>query len=313
MPSTERQVPDHRVRIRDVAPRDGLQAEQPIPVEGRIALIHALLDAGVDDVEAVAFVSPKAVPSMAGADAVLAGIRPLSQGQRLWALVPNLRGAELALATGRIDGLTVTVSASEAYSQKNVHLSVEESIRGAGAICKLAASGAGRASGDPVPVDVVVSCAFGSPWEGDLNPEQAAALGRRLLDGGATSLTFADTTGMALPGRIDDLVDSTGIDIGLHLHETRRTGLLNAWAAVQRGVSRFDTSVGGIGGSPFAAGAAGNLATEDLVHLLDDSFVETGIDLNHLLDAADLLALLLGRPVPCPLTTVGPRSRLVGP
>lgn len=285
------------VVIREVGPRDGLQPEAPVPVETRVALIEALVAAGLREVEAVAFVSPRAVPSMVGAADVLGALSHES-GQRYWALVPNLRGAELALDAG-VDALTVTVAASEGYSQRNVKMSVEESILSAG---RIAAMVGGR-----VPIDVVVSCAFGSPYEGDLAPATIALISRRLLDGGATSLTLADTTGMATPARIDAVLAQTGVDVGLHLHETRGTGLVNAYAGIQAGVTRFDTSIGGLGGSPFAAGAAGNLATEDLVYLLDDLGIATGIDLERLLIASRLVAGAVGHGVPSRVAAAGPR------
>jgi len=289
-----------RVVIREVGPRDGLQPEAPVPVETRVALIEALVAAGVREIEAVAFVSPRAVPAMAGAASVLDGLAGRA-GRRYWALVPNLRGAELALAAGA-DALTVTVSASEGYSQRNVRMSVEESILSAGRIAVL---GGGR-----VPIDVVVSCAFGSLYEGDLAPATVALICRRLLDGGATSLTLADTTGMATPPRIDAVLAETGVGVGLHLHETRGTGLVNAYAGLQAGVTRFDTSIGGLGGSPFAAGAAGNLATEDLVYLLDDLGLDTGIDLGRLLEASRLVAEAVGHSVPSRVAAAGPRLTL---
>jgi hydroxymethylglutaryl-CoA lyase len=201
-----------------------------------------------------------------------------------------------------VDALSVTVSASEVYSQKNVHMSVDESVASAAAIASLVA---GR-----VPIDAVVSCAFGSPYEGDLSPASVAALGRRLLEGGATSLTFADTTGMGTPRLVSSLLALTGVDVGLHLHETRGTALVNAYAALEAGVTRFDTSIGGLGGSPFAAGAGGNLATEDFVHLLDDLGVATGIDLDRLLAASSLVAGAVGHDVPSRVAAAGPRSRL---
>jgi hydroxymethylglutaryl-CoA lyase len=299
VPSSER-VPT-TVRIREVGPRDGLQGETAVPVTRRIALIEALTAAGVADIEACAFVSPKAVPAMAGAGEVMAGLTR-AEGVRYWALVPNLRGAQMAVDS-HVDALTVTVSASEQYSQANVRLSVADSVAEAARICALVA-GTGQA------VDVVVSCAFGSPYEGDLLPDRVALLGRTLLDHGATLITYADTTGMATPRRIDDLLAATGADVGLHLHETRGTGLVNAYAALQAGVTRFDTSIGGLGGSPFAAGAAGNLATEDLVHLCDDLGIETGISLTALLEASVLVASLVGHPVPSRIAAAGPRHRL---
>jgi hydroxymethylglutaryl-CoA lyase len=287
------------VNIREVGPRDGLQAEAPVAPVVRAKLVAALTGAGVRQIEAVAFVSPKAVPSMAGATEVLEAI-DRSPGVAYLALVPNRRGAELALAAG-VDGLSVTVSASEAYSQRNVRMSVEESAAEAAAVARLV--------GGRVPIDAVVSCAFGSPYEGDLAPEDVARLGRRLLEGGASTLTYADTTGMATPRRVQELLAVTGTGVGLHLHETRGTALVNAYAALEAGVSRFDTSIGGLGGSPFAADSAGNLATEGLVHLLDDLGVSTGIDLEGLLVAAQLAAEIVGHALPSRVAAAGPRNR----
>lgn len=289
------------IDVREVGPRDGLQPEEPISVADRVRLIEALLATGVRHLEAVAFVSPRAVPAMAGAAEVLAalGERP---GVRLAALVPNRRGAELALEAGGLQELTVTISASEGYNQRNVQRSVAESLAEVAAITALA----GPAG---LTVDAVVSCAFGSPYEGDLSPVDVAALGDRLLDAGCDHLTYADTTGMGTPARVHALIDETGPAVGLHLHETRGTGLLNAWVGIERGVRRFDTSVGGLGGSPFAAGAAGNLATESLVAVLDDCGLLTGIDLDALIGAAGLVAALVGRRVPSPVAHAGPRSR----
>ena len=288
-----------RVHLREVGPRDGLQAEAPVPIDARVALVEALAAAGLREIEAASFVSPKAVPAMAGAADVFARISRV-EGVRYVALVPNRKGAELAVDAG-VDGLTVTVSASPAYSEKNVRMTVDESIESVGHI---------RAVAGHLDIDAVVSCAFGSPYEGDIPPRDVHAIGRRLLDTGATSLTYADTTGMATPPRIEALLDVTGTDVGLHLHETRGTGLVNAYAAWQAGVSRFDTSVGGLGGSPFAAGSAGNLATEDFVHLLDDIGVETGVDLDALLETTATLPSVLGHPVASRVAHAGPRLRL---
>ena len=292
-----------RVVVRDVGPRDGLQVEAPIAVEGRVRLVEGLAAAGVPEIEAGSFVSPKAVPAMAGAADVFAALDVT--GVRLWALVPNERGAQLAVEAG-VGNLTVTVSASAAYNEKNVRMSIDDSVA---EVSRIAAVGGGVGEALEA-VDAVVSCAFGSPYEGDLAPAAVGELGRRLLDAGATSLTFADTTGMATPRRVRELVAETGAGIGLHLHETRGTALVNAYAAVELGVRRFDTSVGGLGGSPFAAGAAGNLATEDLVHVLDDLGVATGIDLERLLEVSATVVGLVGHDVPSRVAAAGPRSRL---
>lgn len=287
-----------RITIREVGARDGLQSEAPISVDDRLELIDALLVAGVNHIEIAAFVSPKAVPAMAGAAEIVAALGPLDGVVRA-ALVPNLRGAELALATG-IDELTVTISASATYNQRNVQMSVDESVVAIEAICSLAGS---------VPVDAVISCAFGSPYEGDAKPEDVALLAERLRAAGAAAITLADTTGMATPRRLDDVLAVTGTKVGLHLHETRGTGLLNLYAGLQAGVVRFDTGVGGLGGSPFAAGAAGNVATEEAVALCDDLGIHTGIGIDALIEAALLLERLVGHPVPSRVAHVGPRSR----
>jgi hydroxymethylglutaryl-CoA lyase len=292
---------DIDIDVREVGPRDGLQAEEPVAVEDRLRLIEALIDAGVRHIEACSFVSPKAVPAMAGAGEVMAGV-PRSPELRYAALVPNLKGAELALAAD-VDELTVTISASEAYNQRNVKMSVDESLAEIGKICDIAGA---------VPVDAIVSCAFGSPYEGAIDVREVSALAQRLLDGGAARITYADTTGMATPPAIKTLVHTAGGIDGLHLHDSRGTALVNAYAAVELGVRRFDTSLGGLGGSPFADGAAGNLATEELVYLLDDMGHRTGIDLERLLKASALVSEMLGHPVASRLAAVGPHAPRAG-
>lgn len=289
------------VTIRDVGPRDGLQPESPVGPGQRVRLVEVLVAAGVRRIEAAAFVSPTAVPAMAGAAEVLAAV-PRGDGVRYTALVPNRRGAELALQSD-VDELTVTISLSETYNQRNVRRSIEESVAEIAGVVELAGA---------VPVDAVLSCAFGSPYEGDIDPAEVATLAARLRDLGCAAITCADTTGMATPRRIDEVVAAVGTDIGLHLHETRGTALLCAYAALELGIDRFDTSVGGLGGSPFASGAAGNLATEELVAVLDDLGVDTGIDIDRLLDAAAVAAELVGRPLPSRVATAGPRTRLAG-
>jgi hydroxymethylglutaryl-CoA lyase len=290
-----------RVAIREVGPRDGLQPEAPVPVAARVELIESLVGAGLTTIEVAAFVSPRAVPAMAGAAEVVAGL-PRGGAVRYVALVPNVRGAEMAAAAG-VDALTLTVSASEAYSQRNVHMSVAESLAQVAAVR--------AAVGGSLPVDTVISCAFGSPYEGEIAVPVVAELGRRALDEGASTLTYADTTGMATPRRVADLLVETGRDVGLHLHDTRATALVNAYAAMEWGVTRFDTAVGGLGGSPFAAGAGGNLATEDLVHLCDDLGIGTGgVELDRLLAVSARVAELVGHVVPSRVAAAGPRSRL---
>lgn len=292
-------LPD-RITIREVGARDGLQAESPLTVDQRVDLIDALLTAGVTHLEVAAFVSPTAVPSMAGAADVVAAVGQ-PEGVVRTALVPNVRGAEMALAAG-IDELTVTISASATYNQRNVKMTIDESVEQIGAMAALAAAAG-------VPVDAVVSCAFGSPYEGDVQPADLALLVERLRAEGATAITLADTTGMATPRRLRDVFDVLGTDLGLHLHETRGTGLVNVYAGLLAGVRRFDTSVGGLGGSPFAAGAAGNVATEEVVALCDDLGISTGLGVEALIDAALLVEGFIGHPVPSRVAHAGPRTR----
>ncbi len=283
-------LPDS-VSIRDVGPRDGLQPEEPVSIEARVELVRALAAAGVADIETAAFVSPKAVPAMAGAGDVLAGVGALD-GVCRWALVPNVKGAELAVAAG-VDAITVTVSASETYSQANVKRSTEESVAGVADIVAVAGE---------VPVDTVISCAFGSPYDEEIGPFDVAAIVERVQEAGTSHVTLADTTGVATPERIADVITAVGPEVRLHLHDTRGTALTNAFAALLLGVNAFDTAVGGLGGSPFAAGAGGNLATEDLVHLCDGLGIDTGIDLDAVVAVAGTVAELIGRPVPSRVT-----------
>lgn len=300
------------VVVRDVGPRDGLQPEALVSVEDRVRLIDALVAAGVAHVEVAAFVSPKAVPAMAGAAEVVAAV-PARPGLVRAALVPNRRGAEGAVAAD-VDEITVTISASETYNQRNVRMSTAESEAAIAEVLAVARSARGGAG---VPVDAVVSCAFGSPYEGEIAPAEVAELADRVRGAGVATVTLADTTGMATPRRIHEVLDACAgrsaalapEHLGLHLHDTRGTALVNAFAGLQRGVARFDTAVGGLGGSPFAHGAGGNLATEGLVAMLDDLGVDTGIDVERLLEAAGLIGELVGRDLPSAVAHHGPRLR----
>jgi hydroxymethylglutaryl-CoA lyase len=273
------------VSLREVGPRDGLQPEAPLVINDRLRLIEALVAAGCRSIEATAFVSPRAVPAMSGAAVVASGVRGI-EGVEWWALVPNVRGAVMAVDAG-LSRLTVTVSASEEYSRRNVGMSTDESVAQVPAIVDVA----------PV-VDVVISCAFGSPYEGLIPVGLVADLVARCRLVGA-SVTLADTTGVATPTSVAAVLEAVGLEgVGLHLHDSRGTALVNAYAALLLGVSRFDTAVGGLGGSPFAKGAGGNLATEDFVYLCDSLGVATGVSLDGVLEASALVATLVGRPVP---------------
>jgi hydroxymethylglutaryl-CoA lyase len=294
--------------IREVGPRDGLQNEAPVPVGDRVRLIDALADAGLRRIEAASFVHPDAIPAMAGAEEVLAAIerRP---GVSYTALVPNRRGAERALAAGA-DELEAVVSASTTHNLKNLRRTPEDTLEEIAGVIELAHA-AGR------PVDAGVATCFGCPYEGEVDPAVVASYARRLVDLGADSVFFGDTTGMGTPRRVGLLLDAVeaagiGLDVvGLHLHDTRGTGLANAYAALERGVTRFDASVGGLGGCPYAPGASGNIATEDLVHMVEDLGVATGVSLDGLIAAAHLAEEVVGRRLPGQVMRAGPRWQLV--
>jgi len=294
------------VEICEVGPRDGLQNEEPISVAERVCLIDALSGTGLRRIEVASFVSAKAIPPMAGAEEVMARIRR-APGVVYRALVPNERGAERAIAAGA-DELEVVVSASETHNQRNVRRAVDESLAGAQVLVGMAHA-AGR------PVDAIVSTAFGCPYEGDVPPADVAAVAQRLIDSGADGVSFGDTTGMATPKRVEALLDElerVGIDsesVGLHFHNTRGTGLANVVTALARGVHRFDASIGGLGGCPYAPGATGNVVTEDLVHMLEDMEIDTGVDLDALIGCAHLAQELVGRELPGQVMRSGPRTR----
>ena len=294
------------VDVREVGPRDGLQNEAPVPVEQRVRLIDALSATGLRFIEAASFVSPAAIPPMAGAGEVMAQIRR-APGVVYSALVPNPKGAELAVAA-RADELELVVSASETHNQKNVKRSVADSLVGARDVVEIGHGGG-------IQVEAIVSTAFGCPYEGDVAPERVAQIAGHLVDAGADRLSFGDTTGMATPRRVDDLLDAlaragiTSDRIGLHFHNTRGTALANVVSALDRGVTRFDASVGGLGGCPYAPGASGNAVTEDLVHMLEDMDIDTGVDLDALVACAHLAQDIVGRELPSALLHAGPRAR----
>jgi hydroxymethylglutaryl-CoA lyase len=293
--------------IREVGPRDGLQNEAPVPLDARVRLIDALARTGLRRIEAAAFVSATAIPAMAGSDQVMARI-DRQPGVVYSALVPNANGAERAIAAAA-DELELVISASETHNQKNVRRSVAASLIAARDVVTLAHDTA-------IALEAIVSTAFGCPYEGDVAPERVAQLAGHLIDAGTDRLSFGDTTGMATPRRVHDLLDAlerAGIattQIGLHFHDTRGTALANVLAALERGVVRFDASVGGLGGCPYAPGASGNAVTEDLVHMCHDMGVDTGIDLDALVSCAQLASEIVGRELPSALLRAGPRTRI---
>jgi hydroxymethylglutaryl-CoA lyase len=295
-----------RVQIREVGPRDGLQNEAPVPTAAKVRLLDALSRTGVQRIEAVSFVHPKAVPQMADADEVWSSATR-QPGVRYSALVPNTRGAQRALGAGFRE-LEVVVSASDAHNRANVNRSTDESLDDIAALIPLV-------HGEPgATVEVIVSTSFGCPFIGDVDPAGVAAIVDRVLADGADRIAFGDTTGMATPRRVTDVLDAVrasqpDLDVLLHFHNTRGTALANILIALQFGVTQFDASVGGLGGCPFAPGATGNVATEEVVHMLHDMGIDTGIDLDALLEAARLAQEIVGRELASGVLKAGPRTR----
>lgn len=287
------------VSIREVGPRDGLQNEEPVSVDDRVRLVDALSRTGLRRIEAGAFVHPKAIPPMAGSDEVFARIERVP-GVRYSALVPNVRGVERAVAAGA-DEVEVVVSASTTHNERNVRRSTDESMQ---AVPELVAI----AHGSGIPVQGIVATAFGCPYEGDVDPARVTALVGAYLDAGCDSVCLGDTTGMATPARVWDVLGRLpGCDLTLHLHNTRGTGLANVLAGLEAGVTSFDASVGGMGGCPYAPGATGNVVTEDLVHMLEDMGVATGVDLSALVGCAVMAEDIVGRELPSQVLRAGPR------
>ena len=297
-----------RLSLREVGPRDGLQNEDPVPTEGKVALVDALSATGIGRIEAVSFVHPKAIPSMADAAEVWAQVRR-NPDVRYSALVPNRKGAERALAAGFRE-IEVVVSASDTHNRKNVNRSTEESLDDIASILDLV-------HGEGGTCQVIVSTAWGCPYEGDVPVGRVLAVAGRALADGADTLSYGDTTGMATPSRVTRLVGETrsahpDVELNLHFHNTRGTGLANVLAALQLGVSDFDASVGGLGGCPYAPGATGNIATEELVHMVEDMGVATGVDLDAMIEVAAGAERLVGRTLPSQVLRAGPRTRTIG-
>ena len=295
------------VRIREVGPRDGIQSESAdISTADKISFIDALSQTGLRYIEAVSFVSPRAVPQMADALAVWDGI-DRNPDVFYSALVPNRKGAEIAADAG-VDGIQVFIAVSDGYNKRNVGKTVEESFSDVKDV-----AAAARDAG--LPLEATLSCAFGDPYEGDIDPQRVVDASRRLMDVGIDTISYGDTTGMGTPTRVAAVIEALqaklpDITINMHLHDTRGTGLANALAALELGIDYFDASVAGMGGSPFASGATGNIATEDLVHMLTDMGIETGIDLESLLDAARVAQGFVGGELPSKVLRNGPRWQL---
>jgi len=291
------------VSIREVGPRDGLQNEAPVPTEAKVRLLDALSRTGVRRIEAVSFVHPKAIPQMADADEVWAAARR-EPGVRYSALVPNSRGAQRALDAGFRE-IEVVVSASDTHNRHNVSRSTEESLDDIATLIDML-------HGASVQCEVIVSTAFGCPYEGDVPPQRVASIVDRVVADGADRVAFGDTTGMATPRRVADVLDvvrvrQPDVPMLLHFHNTRGTALANILTALRFGITEYDASVGGLGGCPYAPGATGNVATEEVVHMLHDMGIDTGIDLGALIEAAGLAQELVGRELPSGVLRAGPR------
>jgi len=297
------------VEIVEVSPRDGLQDEATrLSTASKIELIERSMAAGARRIEAVSFVRPDRVPAMADAEEVLAGVTRRA-GVRLAGLVLNERGLERALAAG-VDEVNVVVLVTDGFSAKNQGMAVETAL----AMWDRVAAGAASAG---VPASVTLGAAFGCPYEGEVDAGRVRQLALRVAAAGPFEIALADTIGCGVPPQVASLVgsvaDDTGLPVRVHLHNSRNTGLANAVAALSAGAAALDASIGGIGGCPFAPGATGNIATEDLVHLLDRMGVATGVRLDALLDASHWLAGALGHALPGQVARAGPFPRPVVP
>ena len=296
-----------RISLREVGPRDGLQNEDPVPTRAKVELIDTLSRTGVQRIEAVSFVHPKAIPQMADADEVWGSIDRAEQ-VRYSALVPNSRGAERALTAGFTE-LEAVVSASDTHNRKNVNRGTEESLDDIAVIIDAAHQ-------KGATCQVIVSTAWGCPYEGDVPVARVVGVASRAVADGADSVSFGDTTGMATPGRVRALVGEfrsrhPDTPLNLHFHNTRGTGLANVLTALELGVADFDASVGGLGGCPYAPGATGNIATEELIYMVEDMGVATGVDLEAMIEAAAEAERIIGRTLPSQVLRAGPRTRTI--
>ena len=296
-----------RVEVTDVGPRDGLQAEREfVPTAKKIEFINRLIEAGVPRIEATSFVSPRAIPQLADAAEVMAGV-DRSRGAVIAALVPNKRGALRAAEAG-VDQIVVFASASESHNLKNVNRSVEQSLAGFEEVARVAEDA-------KIPVHGAIATAFGCPFEGDVPATQVAMIARRYQQLGFVGVSLGDTTGMATPPLVRAAVRAireaaSGIHIGLHFHNTRGVGLANVMTGLDEGIDSYEASFGGTGGCPYAPKATGNICTEDLVYLLHEMGIETGIDLRKLAAIACDVETVLGHSLPGQVMKAGQRLDL---
>ena len=295
-----------RLYIQEVATRDGFQIEANfIPSEDKIALIDRLSQTGLAKIEVTSFTSPKAIPNLRDAEAVMRGIQRVP-GVEYTVLVPNLKGCERALAC-QVDEINLVLSASDSHGLANLRMTPEQSIEQFKEIIE-----ASRGSG--VFINASLSTAFGCPFEGAVAEARVYELTQRLLDIGVQGVTLCDTTGMADPAQVERICREAlsrwpQAQFTLHCHNTRGMGLANALAALNAGVDRFDASLGGLGGCPYAPGASGNICSEDLVHMFQRMGLDTGVDLDRLLEAAASLPSLVGHQVPGAILKAGKADR----
>jgi hydroxymethylglutaryl-CoA lyase len=295
-----------RIFFNEVVTRDGFQNEPDfVATEAKVALVDALSDCGYAKIEVTSFTSPKAIPMLRDAEEVMGRIRR-APGVEYTVLVPNLRGAERAMES-RADELNLVMSTSETHNLANLRMPREQSFAALSEVIRFVD---GR-----TPVNVSLSTAFGCPMEGEVPQEEVLAWGQRFADLGARGLTICDTTGMAHPAQVARMCDALqerfpGLQLTLHFHNTRGMGLANVLAAAQQGITRFDGSLGGLGGCPYAPGASGNITSEDALHMLQAMGYATGVDLGKLLAVARALPAIVGHEVPGQLAKAGPSTQL---
>jgi len=280
-----------KVKVVEVGPRDGLQNEvKPISTEDKVVFIDMLGEAGFSSVEVTSFVRPDRIPQLADAQAVYEGIQKRS-GVEYTALVPNRKGLDNALAAG-VKSIAVFTGATEGFTQSNINMTIEQSLARFEDVVAVALS-------ENISVRAYLSVCFGCPYEGNVEPQKVVEIASRLIDMGCGELSIGDTTGVGVPDQVEEIVSLLGTvipleKIALHLHDTRGTALANVMAAMKLGVSTFDSSAAGLGGCPYAPGAPGNLATEDLLYMLHGMGVETGIDLDKVVEASAYVSKALG-------------------
>ena len=288
-------IPVESVKVVEVGPRDGLQNEKvTIPKEAKIEYITALADAGLKVIEAGAFVSPKWVPQMADTAEVYREI-PKDPGVEYPVLVPNMKGLERAIDAG-VKSIAIFTAASDTFNQRNINMTIDESFENYAPVAL-------RAREEQMRIRGYVSAAFGCPYEGDVPPEKVLEVTARLLDLGCYEVSVGDTIGVGTPMQVQGVI---GIllqvipaqKLAMHFHDTRGTALANTLAALEMGIATFDASSGGLGGCPYAPGASGNLATEDLIYMLDRMAIETGVSLDRLVAASSIVGPYLDHPLP---------------